>query len=307
MKWDTRWLPNDVWGFDNPNTTRTPRLRLLSPWRMDPEDGLWQGSYQVRESQITGSPHTQLELWRPESDQAIVRIGPQNDWPDTDSDSYPKEATLTYYCSRKRWYDCFVDVSLNRLADPDVPKFVTFLRGDAMRTPMWQVQSKTDSGPYVTHGEMDPADGIWKLGNYAGISPEGGFMRKFLHNITTPVKGQVVRASTSGNDTVSLINIDGVDPFGVVYDGIPDSNGRIWVVVAGVADVLYINTAGVSRRQFARALVSADSAGTPVAGSAVGETAPTPPLATDKHFQEIGHILQTTTGPGLALTALHFN
>lgn len=112
--------------------------------------------YRIWEHPITGSDQVQLEIWRPGFDQSILRLGPENDWPDDDSTSYPKEATLTFYLSRVRWYDCFVDVSLNRLSDPTKPKFVTFLRGDGLRVPLWQVQYKKDDGSYTTLLECDP-------------------------------------------------------------------------------------------------------------------------------------------------------
>jgi hypothetical protein len=42
-------------------------------------------------------------------------------------------------------------------------------------------------------------------------------------------------------------------------------------------------------------------------GNAVAEAVPSSPFATDKHFQEIGHVLETTGGAGLALCLLHSN
>lgn len=124
------------------------RLKLKGPWKFDPEEGVWFGSYQIQESAIPGTTETQIEAWRPGRDIAVMRIGPENDWVDTDFTSYPKEATLTLYLSRKRWYDCFVDLSVNRLADPAKPKFVTFLRGDGFLVPSWNVQYRKDSGAY---------------------------------------------------------------------------------------------------------------------------------------------------------------
>lgn len=114
--------------------------------------------YRIWEHLITDSIQKEIEIWRPGYDQAIMRLGPENDWVDTDTTSYPKESTLTLYLSRKRWYDCFADISLNRLDPeyPDNPNFVIFLRGDGIRVPNFMVQSRKDSGDYETLIECDP-------------------------------------------------------------------------------------------------------------------------------------------------------
>ena len=113
----------------------------------------------IRQTLIPGTSVYQLEAVKPSGDQMIFKVGPCDDWPDSDTTSYPKESTLTLYLSRKRWYDCYVDISLNRLSDPAKPKFVTFLRGDGLLVPMWQVQSRKDSGSYVTLLTLDAETG----------------------------------------------------------------------------------------------------------------------------------------------------
>lgn len=113
----------------------------------------------IRQTLIPGTSVYQLEAVKPNDDQMIFKIGPRDDWPDSDATSYPSESTLTLYLSRKRWYDCYVDISLNRLSDPAKPKFVTFLRGDGLLVPMWQVQSRKDSGSYVTLLTLDAETG----------------------------------------------------------------------------------------------------------------------------------------------------
>jgi hypothetical protein len=42
-------------------------------------------------------------------------------------------------------------------------------------------------------------------------------------------------------------------------------------------------------------------------GYAHQEAAPSSPFSSDKHFQEIGHILEATAGAGLAMCVLHSN
>jgi len=42
-------------------------------------------------------------------------------------------------------------------------------------------------------------------------------------------------------------------------------------------------------------------------GNAIAGAFPTSPFATDKHFQELGHSMQSRTGAGLARVNLRFN
>lgn len=149
-------FPWDAWKMDPPDRTADPRLMLRTPWKFEPENGIWSGAYQFRESPIPGTSTTQAEIWAPLYTQAVLRVGPRNDWPDDDYTSYPQESTLTLYLSRKRWYDCFVDLSVNRLFDPDKPVFVQYLRGDGIRVPSWNVEYRKDSGPYAMLLSCDP-------------------------------------------------------------------------------------------------------------------------------------------------------
>jgi len=98
--------------------------------------------------------------------------------------------------------------------------------------------------------------------------------------------------------------VDVPNPIGVIYeDGIADGE-KVWVVIQGIAEVLFGNapTAGL----FARGFLTADGASY-VAGKALCEAVPTSPFASDKHFYEIGHVLETRNDAGLARTILHFN
>ena len=40
-------FPWGSWAADNPGRIGIPRLILKGPWRFDPENGLWGGSYQM--------------------------------------------------------------------------------------------------------------------------------------------------------------------------------------------------------------------------------------------------------------------
>lgn len=154
--------------------------------------------------------------------------------------------------------------------------------------------------------EVVDSSGIWTINQVTGFTPIGGFAVKMTSGITSPAKGQIVHVKAGANDTVELVPIGDADSVGIVYDGTVDTDGKLWIVTHGKADVLFINAATAGN--FARVCLAADSSvGTPGAGYAVSEPFPSPPLATDEHFMEIGHVAQTTSAPGLARIVLHWN
>lgn len=136
------------------------------------------------------------------------------------------------------------------------------------------------------------------------ITPDGGIAVKFKNRTgAVSVKGYVVTASSSYDNSVSLIVVDAPNPIGVIYEsGIPDG-GDVWVVVSGKAHIYFVGN--TTRGNFARGFLSSDVGY--VSGQALSEAYPTSPFASDKHFYEIGHVLESRTGAGLALTVLHFN
>ena len=116
------------------------------------------------------------------------------------------------------------------------------------------------------------------------------------------VAGNLVHIS-GGNNTVKKIVVNVPDPIGAVLASA--SNGTaVWVVVCGIANVYFVSntTAG----HVARGFITADGAGY-VTGQALSEAVPSSPFATDKHFYECGHVLESRTGAGLAKVILHFN
>lgn len=116
------------------------------------------------------------------------------------------------------------------------------------------------------------------------------------------VRGTCVSLKTATPWTVALTGIDQPDCVGVVLEpDIPDG-GDLWVTISGVAPVLFGGSATV--KNLARTPITADSG---AAGIAIAEAFPTSPFATDKHFCEIGHIIESRTGAGLANVILHFN
>jgi hypothetical protein len=65
-------------------------------------------------------------------------------------------------------------------------------------------------------------------------------------------------------------------------------------------------TTSTTRGYLARGFVAADG-GAFVAGQAFNEAVPSSPFANDKHFYEIGHVVESIASAGLALTLIHFN
>ena len=117
------------------------------------------------------------------------------------------------------------------------------------------------------------------------------------------VKGNVVHSSLVYDNSVVLTPQNVPDSVGVFYEnGIADG-AEAWVVVSGIADVYFIGTTLTG--QLARTFVTAD--GDYILGQAKAEDLPTSPFSVDKHFCEIGHILESRTGAGLAKCVLHFN
>jgi len=135
-------------------------------------------------------------------------------------------------------------------------------------------------------------------------TPIGGLAVKLVNRSgAASIKGHLVDISPSYDESVRLCPVEVPDCIGVFLDsGIPDGE-EAWVVISGVAEVYFF--ASTIRGHFARIGWGSDTG--EVAGQAIAEAIPSPPLSTDKHFGEIGHVLTTRTGPGLAKVVLHFN
>lgn len=136
------------------------------------------------------------------------------------------------------------------------------------------------------------------------ITSEGGLAVLLKNKSGAPsVKGYLVSTQASEDNAVRLVQQNIPDPIGAFYEsGIPDGN-MAWVVISGIADVYFIGS--TTRGYLARGFVTSDAGF--VAGQALSEAVPTSPFATDKHFYEIGHIIESRIGAGLAKTVLHFN
>jgi hypothetical protein len=131
---------------------------------------------------------------------------------------------------------------------------------------------------------------------------EGGIAIKLLNNTgATLLRGYLVSVDSSGDGRVKLTPIDVPDSIGVVYQDIPNGQSG-WIVVSGMAYVIYANNA--TRGQFARSCKTGDAGA--AAGKSFSEAVPTPPTS-DTHFFENGHVLESKVAGQLVLTALHFN
>lgn len=138
------------------------------------------------------------------------------------------------------------------------------------------------------------------------LTPEGGIAVRLTNKTGgASVKGEVVAAYSASaiNSAVAKIVVDVPNPIGVFYEsGIADGS-EAWVVVAGIADVYF--TGNVSLGNIARGFLTVDGAGY-VTGQALNDMIPNP-LSDDKHFYEIGHVIEARTGAGLAKVIIHFN
>jgi len=136
------------------------------------------------------------------------------------------------------------------------------------------------------------------------ITPEGGVSIQLLNKTgAASVKGYLVTPSTVTAEAVVLLLQNIPNPIGVFYEsGIPDGSPA-WIVIEGIAEAYFIGNTTLGH--IARGFVAAD--GGFVAGQALSEATPGSPFSVDKHFLEIGHVIQARVGAGLAKIVMHFN
>ena len=144
-----------------------------------------------------------------------------------------------------------------------------------------------------------------KFGNSkVKFTPEGGIAIRLTNKTGNPsVKGNCVTPISSHNNAVQLVEIGVPNCVGIFYEsGIADGS-EAWVVVSGIAEVYFWGN--TTRGHLARTGMAVDTG--EVAGQALSEAVPLSPFNEDKHFCEIGHVLESRTGAGLAKVVLHFN
>ena len=140
-------------------------------------------------------------------------------------------------------------------------------------------------------------------GGKMAITNEGGLAIRLTNKTGAPsIKGYLAHASEAVDDAFDLTPDDVPDNIGIIYEaGIADG-AECWIVKNGIVEVYF--EGAVTHGDFVRSQVNADGG---TVGVAVAENEPTSPFATDKHFQEIGHLIQSTGGAGLARCVIHLN
>lgn len=128
---------------------------------------------------------------------------------------------------------------------------------------------------------------------------EGGFAIRVLNKTgAASVKGTVVIASTATANAVATAPIDADMPIGVMYEnGIADGQ-LCWVVVSGIAEVLFKNT------------VAPILGGIVFCSSTAGRVDISNSIpSTTVHYREVGHCFEAKAGGTnvLAKCVLHFN
>jgi hypothetical protein len=138
------------------------------------------------------------------------------------------------------------------------------------------------------------------------FTPEGGLAIGMINKTgAVSIKGMTVDIyrATAIDGAVDYTTQGVPDCIGAIYDAGVVDGGLMRVVVAGIAQVMFVNAA--TRGYLARTFIAADN--NYEAGKALSEAVPSAPFATDRHFSEIGHIIESTSAPGLARVVLHFN
>ena len=137
------------------------------------------------------------------------------------------------------------------------------------------------------------------------LTPDGGVAVKMTNKTgESSIEGTVVGVSHSGIDNaVQKIIVDIPDPIGVIAENGVSDGAEVWVVISGIAKVLFIGN--TTRGHLARGFLSSDSGY--ISGYGLSEAVPTSPFANDKHFYEFGHVLESRVGAGLSKCVLHFN
>ena len=132
---------------------------------------------------------------------------------------------------------------------------------------------------------------------------DGGLAIKLINETgADSIKGYCVTTGSADNSVI-LVPINVPNCIGVfLEDDIPDGS-EAWVVISGIADVYFWNAP--TRGYLARTGLTVDTG--EISGQALSEAIPTTPFSDDKHFCEIGHILESKAEAGLAKVVLHFN
>ena len=138
----------------------------------------------------------------------------------------------------------------------------------------------------------------------SGNSLIGGFCIKLTNKTgANSVAGGLVEADDSNDDAVKLMTANGIDPIGVFLEGGIADGSEAWVVIAGIADVAMEDNTAATRNNWVGVATGEAGYANATAASPANQT---------RHFQEIGHCIETVAAGGggthiLARCILHFN
>jgi hypothetical protein len=170
-------------------------------------------------------------------------------------------------------------------------------------------QSKTETGNsnnYVIAplyskigiGTATPTQ-LLSVAEKTSINDNGGIMIKLTNRTgSNTVKGTIVSANLSNEEAFYTTPANGDMPIGIVYETGVANGSEAWIVISGIAEVLFKDTVAPTRGYVAYV---SDTDGRAENSSSV-------PAATT-HFREIGHPIQTKTAGTsvLAKVVIHFN
>lgn len=173
----------------------------------------------------------------------------------------------------------------------------TLFRGDGGSAAIIQFDSRGNVGrnsfinnPNNNFG-LDTSSPTLKfsLAEKGGMTPLGGFAIKLTNKTgANTVQGNLVRADTAVDDAFILTAATDDEYLGVVLEAGVSDGSEAWIVVHGIADVLFDDNV---------AAVRANWVGTGAAGLARTQAAP-PALGVAAHFEEVGHSIESVSATG---------
>lgn len=139
--------------------------------------------------------------------------------------------------------------------------------------------------------------GDMQIGDNLLITSIGGIAIKLINRTGhSSVKGEIVESSGTTDLEVTLLPSGAVDPIGAIYNAGIAEGSNVWVVVAGIVQVLYDANGAING-----GWVETSNA---TAGRADGSAAT--PAASPQHFEEMGHALEDAAANTLGKMTMHF-
>lgn len=135
----------------------------------------------------------------------------------------------------------------------------------------------------------------------AALSPYGAFMVKLTNKTgADTIKGSVVSCSDAVDNAFKL-QANEFDSIGIVYESGVADGLEAWIIVSGIAEVLW-KDGETSTREYVALAADTD-------GRALNVAVPSANPVVAEHFKEIGHVLESK-GAGtdvLVKCMIHFN